>query len=476
MKLYWLFPVAAAVLALAACSDSDSSTDSGKEKGTAGIYESESDLPSCGRLNEGDYAQVGDELYLCSEKKWASIATVIESKAELPKCTIKKEGVTVYLPDSDDLLVCEDDEWVPLDEKNEEDIESSSDKEPVDSSESTAPSSDSKGEMAESSSSDEVAYSSEKNSSSDSGKTEPVASSSSETTTSSSESKGEQGEQGEKGEDGTSCTATELEDGSGFTLSCGGMDVGTIKNGNDGKDGLDGKDGKDGVYELTLEEYNKLLLGQKGTGFDAWSYATSGKNIHSNLDKGLDWSGHWGTYLDLSESQKAGATPSVVNFGKTKTYRHAPTTGTDSWLTIPEEQLENCNGVCGTIEYGTAPYPYVSVKANMGAPGDVSGWLGVCAEYTSDVDVVIQLDLDYDFMVNVINYDSPGFTVPASSKTAVVNIPWGLMTQMGWGYAGKIEARDAIKMVKGINITFNKKESLTASFNITKIGAYGTCE
>lgn len=467
MKFYRHFPVAAAVLALAACSDSDSSTDSGKEKGTAGIYESESDLPSCGRLNEGDYAQVGDELYLCSEKKWASIANVIESKAELPKCTIKKEGVTVYLPDSDDLLVCEDDEWVPLDEKNEEDIESSSDKEPVDSSESTAPSSDSKGEKAESSSSDEVAYSSEKNSSSDSGKTEPVASSSSETTTSSSESKGEQGEQGEKGEDGTSCTATELEDGSGFTLSCGGMDVGTIKNGNDGKDGLDGKDGKDGVYELTLEEYNKLLLGQKGTGFDAWSYATSGKNIVTNLSETGLWNASAGIGIGTG-------TAPVVVLGRENTWQF------DGSFGIPEEPIKDCNGVCGTITYGTeGQYPWVVIIAWLKKTGgDISSWLGVCMEYTSTIDVKLKVELDNDIS-EMLGGDVPAYEgIPAASEKTIINVPWGLFAQLGWGNKERIETKDALQHSKGIGVVFQVPggEKKTASFNITKLGAYGTCE
>ena len=54
---------------------------------------------------------------------------------------------------------------------------------------------------------------------------------------------GANGKDGKDGKDGVSCTAKEISDGSGYTISCGGEYVGVLLNGKDGKKGDDGKDG-----------------------------------------------------------------------------------------------------------------------------------------------------------------------------------------------------------------------------------------
>ena len=54
---------------------------------------------------------------------------------------------------------------------------------------------------------------------------------------------GANGKDGRDGKDGVSCTAKEISDGSGYTISCGGEYVGVLLNGKDGKKGDDGKDG-----------------------------------------------------------------------------------------------------------------------------------------------------------------------------------------------------------------------------------------
>ena len=212
-----------------------------------------------------------------------------------------------------------------------------------------------------------------------------------------------------------------------------------------------------------MEEYNKILLGQKGTGFDAWSYATSGVSIVSNISSGGFWfAGLGGDKPDLK-------------FGK----KNLEAFDEES-VRVTENQMKDCDGVCGTIDFktGEAGYSVVYLIANLmntweGTCGDISHWLGVCLEYISDVEVKLKVKLNSGYQKKVAD-DTPAYTIPAASKTTVVNIPWGLFAQGGWGGKEKIETKDALKNATGIDVVFYGQE--TATFSIAKLGAYGTCE
>ena len=57
---------------------------------------------------------------------------------------------------------------------------------------------------------------------------------------------GADGKDGSDGKDGTSCTVSELDDGTGFNVICGGEILGVLKNGADGKKGAKGDKGDPG--------------------------------------------------------------------------------------------------------------------------------------------------------------------------------------------------------------------------------------
>lgn len=99
---------------------------------------------------------------------------------------------------------------------------------------------------------------------------------------------GADGAKGADGENGTSCSAKLNEDESGYVLSCGGKEVGTIlngKNGENGKNGLNGEDGEDGTsctakvnakktgYVLSCggREVGEILNGESGEDGDGCS-------------------------------------------------------------------------------------------------------------------------------------------------------------------------------------------------------------
>lgn len=104
---------------------------------------------------------------------------------------------------------------------------------------------------------------------------------------------GANGSNGVNGKDGTSCTAEALEDESGFELTCDGQVVGTIKNGTNGTNGsngtsctakaLDDEFGfelKCGTKVVGIIKNGKDVEKVKGSGFDAWYY---GKNTADGI-------------------------------------------------------------------------------------------------------------------------------------------------------------------------------------------------
>lgn len=179
-------------------------------------------------------------------------------------------------------------------------------------------------------------------------------------------------------------------------------------------------------YVMSLEQYANLLLGQKGTGFDAWSYAEHGATIKSSLGDG-----YW----------------NITSGGAT--------------TALSEETLKACGGVCADLnEPGKESVVVAAVLAETG--GNASDWLGVCIEYTSDVDVVMMVRADS------VSRNSPletgSYTIPASSEKRVENIPWGLFSPTA-----------SLKDVVGLEMLLRKGGQSAVTFNITKLGAYGTC-
>lgn len=185
-------------------------------------------------------------------------------------------------------------------------------------------------------------------------------------------------------------------------------------------------------YKMTLEEYSNLLLGQKGSGFDAWSYVKSGLVIKSNLGE----TGYWNITME----------------GNT--------------TAVSESLVKDCGGICGTVisksgENGS----YVGVTAVLGnAGGDVTEWLGVCVGYESDAEITVVVR---DAASKGVNPDEnwPRYTLPRVLKDTVVNVPWGLFSPRG-----------SLKNVVGLEMIVRGDSESAPAFSITQLGAYGTCE
>ena len=96
--------------------------------------------------------------------------------------------------------------------------------------------------------------------------------------------------------------------------------------------------------------------------------------------------------------------------------------------------------------------------------GNASDWLGVCIEYTSDVDVVMMVRADSVSRNSPLETGAPSYTIPASSEKRVENIPWGLFSPTA-----------SLKDVVGLEMLLRKGGQSAVTFNITKLGAYGTC-
>jgi len=181
-------------------------------------------------------------------------------------------------------------------------------------------------------------------------------------------------------------------------------------------------------YVMSLEQYANLLLGQKGTGFDAWSYAEHGATIKSSLGDG-----YW----------------NITSGGAT--------------TALSEETLKACGGVCADLnELGKESVVVAAVLAETG--GNASDWLGVCIEYTSDVDVVMMVRADSVSRNSPLETGASSYTIPASSEKRVENIPWGLFSPTA-----------SLKDVVGLEMLLRKGGQSAVTFNITKLGAYGTC-
>lgn len=95
---------------------------------------------------------------------------------------------------------------------------------------------------------------------------------------------GDKGDKGDKGDQGESCYVAENLDINGFDVYCGGIIVGTLKNGADGEDGKDGTSGKS-AYEIAVEngfvgteaEWLASLKGEKGDKGDQGETGATGE-------------------------------------------------------------------------------------------------------------------------------------------------------------------------------------------------------
>lgn len=272
-----------------------------------------------------------------------------------------------------------------------------------------------------------------------------------------------------KGANGTSCTVADTTDErdntkTGYKLLCGGTLKGVVWNGEKGQKG--------DSADLTLEYYNKLLLGQKGEGF-SWD-AKDGKFYTSVADEEIVW---W-IWTDVEYGGTSGF-DLAVPFGV------PDLTGSQGWSDALVEQQGGVggkfviNGIYtrndgGGISGGVIQTSMVLTDENKTFP--VSKMLGLCIEYINDYN---NLSVEINYWGEELNdYGRPFFKLPVTTKKKVLNLPWAIFDKTNHWANVQIDVADAIKVMKGVTIhaVNETDENITGEFLITKLGAYGTCE
>ena len=269
---------------------------------------------------------------------------------------------------------------------------------------------------------------------------------------------GEKGDPGDPGEPGESCTVKAVTDG--YDVYCGGVKKGTLKNGANGT-----------VANLSdifdLDYYNKLLLGQKGSGF---FWKASDGQWFSVGDAHASWS-YW---TDAADTENPGS--SGFNWGAIPGIADAVGTAI-----FPVDVLEELNGVGGNVVLKANKalgwnMVEVQIVCDEAIPCfETSTMLGLCLEYVSTFEET-QVRIHYA-NENKNGYARPYAYIPASSKKKVVNLPWAVFNKTpGWASI-EVGVADAIKVMIGLDVlveNHNKEES--GEMIVYKVGAYGTCE
>jgi hypothetical protein len=220
-----------------------------------------------------------------------------------------------------------------------------------------------------------------------------------------------------------------------------------------------------------LDYYNRLLLGQKGSGFK-WRYQDVDANSVSvgegtanafwyywtdkNLDENPGSSGFdWDDIPGIVDSEKDGviddddAIKDQGGVGGTVILMHNEATG---WNQVDLDVI--CNGETNCFE--------------------TDKMLGLCLEYISEFNTEVRIK----YVGEASNeYARPFVNIPQSSTKKVVNLPWAAFNKSpDWGVV-TVNVSDAIKAMKGVSVSVsNGNEKKTGTFLISKIGAYGNCE
>ena len=260
-----------------------------------------------------------------------------------------------------------------------------------------------------------------------------------------------------KGEPGTNCTVTDTTDENddthtGYKLLCGSTLKGVVWNGEKGDKG--------DPADLTLEYYNKLLLGQKGTGF-SWKYGTDGITATINGNSQV-----WYHFTD--RDQNGGTT--ALDLDDDNIYESY------QFKTYTSTEMQRKQGIWGKVKYGAHPgdeYGWAKVAIYWGDEIDISSWLGICLEYKSSTNANIGINYNN---AEINNYGRPAYDIPVVDDLTVINIPWAKLKMENWSASQDARIIKIIQKATGIEYTASGLSGSTGEFLITKIGAYGTCE
>ena len=111
---------AVSVLLLVACGDDNSTKASDKI-----VVDSVEDLSNCVATKMGNLEYVDTVAYVCLELgdkiKWVQVAGVEDNPEDFRACTSKKEGLYSFSTKENALYVCNDEEWVPVKQLDDND-------------------------------------------------------------------------------------------------------------------------------------------------------------------------------------------------------------------------------------------------------------------------------------------------------------------------------------------------------------------
>lgn len=209
--------------------------------------------------------------------------------------------------------------------------------------------------------------------------------------------------------------------------------------------------------------------------FEAWNPQKSTRVMTNMI---TDTTGDVGKWYAWTEKDVASAT--VLNLGP-DVENPIPTLADNL---VQDQVIERCNGICGTVSFGDSlrksagdPYdeaPWAVEKVSLAQKingEDVSSWLGFCMEYVSDVDMrVVLVSTEKDNNDHGWIYHR----VASSKEKRVVDIPWWSFSQMIYAKE-KIPIGEYIASFLAVFIFQDGLPFQKAYFNISKIGAYGTC-
>ena len=193
--------------------------------------------------------------------------------------------------------------------------------------------------------------------------------------------------------------------------------------------------------------------------------------VNTGLDNGTNTAGYWFVKDDHDDGGESKVVWPVA-------------TGNELNNNSLDPIIEHCKGVCGTakLNKGTLTYnPFVTAGFNvvgedaegLPAPGDASGWGGICITYRSDAAPSLELSLG-DAVDATIGYALPAASLPKSKNGESYKkcIPWSGFKQPSW-YKGKIKISGTEAAAQLVSINFKMQNAPGQyKFNICAIGPY----
>lgn len=469
----------AALLALAACSESDDANISTNieeliaEKEIsfdidwtlqAETYDS---LPTCSSNHSGDVAIVLDdrEAYTCSGGEWKFVRDILESvekENDLPECFPKNDGDIIWVKDASKAFKCDRRSW------NEIEISSSSSEEDDD---------DDNGRKVEEEEEDELPLCSKRRE----GK-EWFVESENKTYLC---SEGEWQELNEEEEPSLDNSEKNAEDSvlvypdessssaeiviivptsSDSEVSSSSEESSSSEDSSDSEASSSSEE-----LEVSSSSYSLVLVPSDA---DMWSGWASEYYVNTGIDAGAENNGRWFEYNDAAD-------------GGNSTIEWPVARGNEYDAGAFDPIIDYCGGICGEYKLNEGfDYPFVGIGFNIAGsktidaepePADVSAWEGICIVYTLDRTGILEMGFT-DSLELAMEYDVPNKSLPKSTVGTVKDIKWDEFQQAGWGRGLKISGEDAAKEL--VSLKFKIQGSVpgeSGHFNVMAVGRYKTC-